>query len=242
MEEDEVGLDANAAQFKNQAVEVLEVGGIEGGVVVGFAVARERIHGRLFAIVLIPLGEEAHAELVERGRGESLDGLALGFFGLEGPRVAGGAALDEGCAVRIAKVEAVADGDGAAVGVLRRDALERSGFAVEGGGVAGGGPGPGAEFVGHEADFVGAIAVVEAVDGDSTMLEAEGGGEGHVDEWIAGGGSGEVEFDVIPADDGLAAALCGLRESGVGEGGGGGCSNSVGRELEHVATIHLVPL
>ena len=131
MKQNQVSLHADAPQFQNQTVEMLKVRRIEGGVVVRFAVARKRIHGRLFAIVLIPLGEQAHAHLVERRCGQRLDGLPLRLLRLKGPRIASGAALDIGRAVRIAEMKLVAHRNRSAIACLGATHSNEPDFAVQ---------------------------------------------------------------------------------------------------------------
>ena len=201
MEEDEIGLNSDAAQLEDQAVEMLEVSGIEGRVIIRLAVAWKRIHGRLFAIVLVPLGKEAHAQLVEGRGGERLDGLALRGFGLKGPRVAGGAAFDIGRAIRIAEMVAVANRNRTTISTPGGDTLKCTGLAVKGRLIAGSRPGPVAKVVRHEADLVHAFAVIETFDRKRTVLQSERGGKGDIDERIAGGRSVEGKFKSVPARD-----------------------------------------
>src|SRR5208337_1187362 len=189
MKKDQIGLDADAAQCKDEAVEMLEVGDIEGGVVIYLTAAREGILRRFLAIVLVPLGEQTHAELIEWRSRKRFESLALRVFRLKGPRVTGRSAFDVRRAVSIGEVKAIAHGDGAAITVLRRDAREDAGLRVERGSAAGGRPGPFTQCVGHEADCVLAVAIVEAFDGEGAVHLAEGGRKRNVEEWIAGSGA-----------------------------------------------------
>ncbi len=92
MKEDEVGLNAEGLELSDAGFEIGEEFGDEASVIVDAGSgAREGIEGRLVAIVLVPLGEDAHAQLVERRLAEGGDGLVLESGGLMGPGVAGGA-------------------------------------------------------------------------------------------------------------------------------------------------------
>ena len=98
----------------------------------------------------------------------------------------------------------VGDVDWAVVGACGWGDGEGAGLVVEGGGVAVGGVVPGAGGFGHEADFVGGVAVVEAGDfeGFCFGVVGEGGGELDVEEGVAGGGAGEGEFEEVILLDG----------------------------------------
>ncbi len=125
---------------------------------------------------------------------------------------------------------AVAVGGGGGAG-------EGAGLVGERGVVAGGGVGPVAFGVGHEADLVVAVAVVEAVDLRGAVAEGEGGLELDVDVGVAFGGAFQGEFeDVVFVDGGFGGgcSLLGCFGDGGcerGEGGGGG-------ELEDFAAVH----
>ena len=115
--------------------------------------------------------------------------------------VGGGAEGKVRCAVGVLEVELMRGGDGAVVAGLRRSAGETAGVAVEFGGRADGFVGPGAGRVGHEADAIGAVAVVEAFDLDGAVLLRELRGERDVAEGIAGGGAPEGELVEAPLLD-----------------------------------------
>jgi hypothetical protein len=73
------------------------------------------------------------------------------------------------------------------------------------------------------------------------VLEAKGCREGDVKERIAGSGARKVEFDVIPTSNGRVTIFAGRSGSRFSERGRGGRGYSIGRKLEHVATIHVFP-
>ena len=157
MEEDEVGLDVEVAELGEALFEVVEEGGIEvGGVVragrAGFRGSREGVELGLVVVVLVGLGEDAHADLVEGRSAQGIEGLLLESVALMDPGVAGGAEGEVRRAVGVGEVVRLADGDGAVAG--GGGAEEGAGAVGERGGVAGGGVGPAAFGVGHEADFV----------------------------------------------------------------------------------------
>lgn len=169
MEEDDVGFDIKVAEAGEEVLEVGEECGVEtGGVVDALRVlfaggggAGEGVELWLVVVELVGLGEDAHSDLVEGRGGKGGEGLLLHLAALMSPGVAGGSEGEVGRAVGVGEVVDVADGDGAvAVG---GSAEEGAGVVGEGGGVAAGGEAPGAFGVGHEADFVGAVAVVESV-------------------------------------------------------------------------------
>ena len=94
--------------------------------------------------------------------------------------------------------------DGAVVVAGGGSAGEVAGLAVRARRRCWRGVGPVAFGVGHEADFVVAVAVVEAIDVNRAMAEGEGGLELDVHEGIAFGGAfqGELE-DVVFVDGGF---------------------------------------
>jgi hypothetical protein len=85
------------------------------------------------------------------------------------------------------------------------DGRERAGFAVEGRNVAGGRIAPSADLVGHKADAVSAIAVVEAVDVHHAVAVAEVRAETDVEKRVACRGAVQRHFVNAPPLD----ALCG---------------------------------
>ena len=154
--------------------------------------------------------------------------------------VGGGAEGKVGRAVGVLEVELVRGGDGAVVAGLGRSAGETAGVAVEFGGRAGGFVAPGAGRVGHEADAIGAVAVVEAFDLDGAVLLRELRGEGDVAEGIAGGGAPEGELVEAPLLDVTGFCrrdnwLCGeeFRVEGGGQGGGRA-------ELQDISAMHWI--
>lgn len=106
------------------------------------------------------------------------------------PDVAGGTDRVVGGAVFVLEVVGFIDADRAVVVVGCGGDGEATGLVVEGFGVAFCGVGPVAFGVGHEADFKGAVAVVETGDGDGAVHLLEGCGESDFGEGVALLGAG----------------------------------------------------
>ncbi len=138
------------------------------------------------------------------------------------------------------KVELMRGGDGAVVAGFGRSAGEAAGAAVEFGGGAGGFVAPGPGRVGHKADAIGAVAVVEPFDLDGAVTLRELRGEGDVAEGIAGGGAPEGELVEAPLLNVTGFCrrdnwLCGedFRVQGGGQGGGRA-------ELQEISAVHWI--
>ena len=94
MEEDEVGFDVEVAEAAEEFFVVGEEVGVEaGGVVEALRMlfadgggAGEDVELGLVVVVLVVLGEDAHADLVEGRGGEGLEGLGFELRRPDGPR------------------------------------------------------------------------------------------------------------------------------------------------------------
>ena len=114
-------------------------------------------------IVLVALGEDAHADLVEGGSAQRGERLLLNGFGLMNPGIRGGAEGKERRAVRIGEMIIVTDGDRTMDVGESGCAGEGSAAFIESRSIACRDVAPRTGGVGHEADFVRARAVVEAI-------------------------------------------------------------------------------
>ena len=239
VEEDAVGLDARGLKLEEALLEKLKVLRIESGVVVGFAGDIRRAvgwEGQHLLALSKRFWQHAGAGLVELA-GHAGEGVYRVLLGGKEVCIGGGAERKVGRAIRILEVELMRGGHRTVVAGLRWSAGEAAGVCVEFGGRAGGFVAPLAWRIRHEADAVGRVAVVEAVDLDGAVLLSELRRQGDVAEGISGRGSFEGDFVEAPSLDAGRTCrdnrLC--RDEFRVEGGG----QSSGRaELQDISAVH----
>src|SRR5215469_1584588 len=164
MKENDVGLNAELLQIEDALLEVLEelwielreIPGVRRSAFVG-------IENGLVGIPRIPLGENAHAQFIERSGRESLECFFLQGFGLVDPGIAGRADFFVRRAVRVRKVVNVSDVDRAMVVWGWLSDIEIAGVAIEFRAGTFCRIMPLALLFRHKANAVNAIAVIKAV-------------------------------------------------------------------------------
>ena len=199
MEQDEVGLDAELHELGDARLEVAPEGGLEPLEVPRSVIASlERKVDGLDLVVDVPLGEHAHAQLVEGGVAQGLERLLLECVALVGPGVARGADLAIGRAVRVAEVEPVGHVHRTVVAGGGGRAGELAGPAVQLRAVAPGRIAPLALHVRHEARAEHAVAVVETLNEHVAMAVAEACLQLHVGKRVAGGLRPQLQLENSP--------------------------------------------
>jgi len=184
-------------------------------------------------VVLVALGEDAHAHLVEGRITEDIKREALEVLGLVDPGIAGGAEGEVGGSVGIGEVVGVMDAYRAMHSRRWRTAAERTRLGVEGGRVAVGGIAPVALRIGHEADLVLARAVVEAVHLDDSVAQGKGGRQIYLGKRVAGRRAVERKLEDVPLGNCGVGSLCkGLRHAFRRDSGKGG-KRTCRTQLEH---------
>ena len=109
MEENQVGLDAQIAQFLNAPLKMAEkIDVVTGEIPLAVASLFKRIVHRLVLVEDVVFGKDAHAHLVEAGRLQRFERLLLQRVSLMGPSIAGRAEGIVGRAVGIGEVKGIA--------------------------------------------------------------------------------------------------------------------------------------
>lgn len=188
MEDDEIGLNAQAVQRRDLSLQVAEVIGVEAGEVpVGQGFSLVGIAQGLILVPVVTLREHAHPHLVEIALRQRLQGLLDEAVGLVNPGIAGSAEGVVGRAVGIGHIEGVYHADGTMVSRACGDAGETAPLVIQLAQVALGHIFPFSLQGGHEAYLVDAVAVVEAIHVDGVMGMDELGGKPCVGEGVARG-------------------------------------------------------
>jgi len=177
MKENEIGLDAESAKIGDALFQMREEGRIGSGEVVDAGGrAFEGIKGGLVMVVLVALGKDAHANLVEWSGSQGGKRLLLQGFRLVDPGVGCSAKGKERRAIFVGEVIIVADRNGAVHADESGNTGKRSAAFVESRSVTGGHVAPRTDSIRHEANLVSARTIVEAVYINRAMTKRKGGG------------------------------------------------------------------
>ena len=184
--ENQVGLDIQPLQVQDSLFDVMPKGGIwavEIELAVGLLLKRKQL--RFVLVVGIGLGKHTEADFVEGRRGQGFERLLLQLGGLMNPGVTCRPELMIRHAVAVAQVERAEDLDRSMVVRRRRSGSERAALAVQLRAVAPRFILPLALCGRRETDFVDAVAVVEAGDGNAAIAAADGSGQLHFEIRVA---------------------------------------------------------
>ncbi len=219
VKQDQVGLDIQVAKLSKPLFEMSEERRIESRIIVcAHRVAgrslrgpRKQIELRFVVVVLVRLRKHAHANLVERSLTQRGECLLLVRLTLMNPCIAGGAEREVRCSICVAEVMSKSHRDGAVISRLRRRADKSSALAIQRRCVAGRGVAPLSKGIGHEANLVVAVSIVEAIHGYSAMFQRKSGLQLNVDKRVAAGRSLQRSLkDVVLTNGGVGSLGSGV--------------------------------